>query len=104
MASIAILGAIGIHLLILTGFIKVIRENRQSSSNKHGEYIGLGALLIIFGLIYMDGAFAYWGDRNTLTLSILMFVSTLCDFVAAVLIIGIYFLKSEGGNKNTLTT
>lgn len=98
-AGFAVIAAIIIHLVILAGFIKVIRENRPKSKNKNGEYIGLGVLLIIFGLIYMDGAFAYWGDKNTIDLSILMFSSTLCDFVAAVMTIGVFFMKSSDKNK-----
>ncbi|HKJ42767.1 MAG TPA: hypothetical protein VKA27_11785 [Sunxiuqinia sp.] len=100
-ATTAIFVAIVIHLIILFGYIKVIRENRHNLKSKNGEYIGIGVLLILFGLIYMDGAFAFSAHETTLWVSILMFTSTLCDFTAAVMTIIVFFLKPQKTDKKT---
>jgi hypothetical protein len=94
-AGLAVLAAIIIHLIILIICIKFIRESRRSSKNRKGEYIGIGALLIFFGLIYMDGAFAFISHENMLLVSIFMFTSVLCDVVASLMIIILFFLKPQ---------
>jgi len=96
-AGYAVLAAIIIHLIIFAGYIKVFRENRRTIRSKRGEYIGLGVLLIMFGLIYMNGAVAYRGDKETLDLSILMFTSTLSDFTASIITFIAYFILPSGG-------
>jgi hypothetical protein len=94
-AAIAILAAIIIHLLIFVVYVKFIRESRRSNKNRKGEYIGLGVLLIFFGLIYMDGAFAFLSHENMLLGSILMFISVLCNFAASTMTITLFFLKPQ---------
>jgi len=100
-AAIAILVAIIIHLIIFTGYIKIIRDTMRSSKKRNGAYIGIGILLIFFGLIYMDGAFAFLSHENMLFVSILMFTSVLCDIVASVMTIIVFFLKSQKAISNS---
>jgi hypothetical protein len=97
-AAIAILVAIIIHLIILILYIKFIRESKRSIKNRKGEYIGIGIVLILFGLIYMDGAIAFLSHQNMLYISSLMFTSTLCDFVASIMTIILFFLKPQKVN------
>lgn len=97
-AATGILIAILIHLIIFIGFIKVIRANRHGSKKRRGEYLGIGILLLIFGFIYMDGAFAFLNHQNILYVSILMFISVLSDFVAAIMTIAVFFLKPQKVN------
>jgi hypothetical protein len=90
-----ILLAILIHLIIFIGYIKIIRDTRRSRNKRKGEYLAIGILLIFFGLIYMDGAFAFLSHENMLFVSILMFTSTLCDVVASIMTIILFILKPQ---------
>ncbi|RKD90171.1 hypothetical protein [Mangrovibacterium diazotrophicum] len=92
-ATIGISLAIAIRLVFIAAYVKVIRANRRNSKNRKGEYIGIGILLIIFGLVYMDGAFAFLSHDNMLYVSVLMFTSIGCEFVAALMMITLFFLK-----------
>lgn len=97
-AAIAISIALIIHLVIFLGYVRIIRQNRRNIRKKKGEYLAIGILLIVFGLIYMDGAFAFLDHKNILYVSILMFTSTLCNLVAGILTIITYFLKPQKVN------
>ena len=90
-----ILIAMLIHLIIFIAYIRIIRNNRRNSKNRKAEYIVIGVLLIFFGLIYMDGAFAFLNHKNIFYVSILMFTSTFCDFVASIMTIILFFLKPQ---------
>ena len=94
-AAFGILLAIIIHLLIFVGYIIIIKKNRRDSKKRKPGYIVIGILLIFFGLIYMDGAFAFLNHENILYVSILMFTSTLCNLVAGILTIIAFFLKPQ---------
>jgi hypothetical protein len=94
-ASIAVSAAIVIRLIIFMLYLKFIRQNRRNSKNRKGEYLGIGFLLAILGIIYMDGAFAFLSHQNMLIFSILMFGSTTCDLVASMMIIILFFLKPQ---------
>jgi amino acid transporter len=89
-----ILLAIAIHLIILLIYIKTLRENRKAVT-RDGGYVAVGILLIIFGLIYMDGAIAFSSRKSTMLLSIVMFTSTFCDLVASVMMITVFYLKPK---------
>lgn len=90
-----ILLAMIIHLIIFIAYIKVIRNNRRNSNNRKAEYLVIGILLIFFGLIYMDGAFAFLAHENMLYVSVLMFTSVFCDLMASIISIILYFLKPQ---------
>jgi len=94
-AATAILIAILIHLIIFIGFIIAICANRRSHRKRKGEYIGIGILLLFFGLIYMDGAFAFLNHKDIIYVSILMFTSVLCDLVTSIMTIVMFFLKPQ---------
>ena len=101
----AVLGvslAIIIRLIIFSGYIKIIRDNRRSGKKSKGAYIAIGILLIVFGLIYMDGAFAFLDHKNILYVSILMFMSILCEFVASILTFVVLFLKPKKPNRRAI--
>ena len=92
-AAIGILLAILIRLIIFAWFIKVIRTARHSSGYKKGGSLSIGILLLVFGFIYLDGAFAFLSHKNIFYVSILMFISVLCDLVASIMSIIVFFLK-----------
>ena len=71
------------------------RLNRRDGKNRKTGYIVMGILLIIFGLLYSDGAFAYSNNENILYVSVLMFISVFCDLATAVLIFVGISLKSS---------
>lgn len=87
--------AVLIRLVIFAAYLKIMRDNRNSDINRRGEYLGLGILLIIFGLVLMDGAVALLSHENMLYVSVLLFTSTCCDFAAALMTIVLYFLKPQ---------
>lgn len=86
--------AIIFRLLFFFGYLKIIRDAKQSLKRKI-EYIVIGILLLVFGLIYMDGAFAFLDHKNIFYVSILMFGSVLCDLVAGTMTVIVYFLKPK---------
>ena len=94
-AVIGISLAIIIRLLILIWYISIIKKIRHDGEKRKAGYICIGIFLIIFGLIYSDGAFAFSNDENILYVSYLMFTSVLCDFIASILIFITIFLKSQ---------
>lgn len=93
-AVIGITLAIIIRALIFMGYISIIKKIRRDSEIKKRGYIVIGALLIIFGLIYSDGAFAFLNNKNIVYVSMLMFASFFCDLIASILTFIVYFLKS----------
>ena len=98
-SAIGVSVAIIIHLIILILCVKFTRESRHSRINRKGEYIGIGIIPILLGLIYMDGAIAFVSHEDTLFISILMFATTLCDFVASTMMITLFFLKPQQAHK-----
>lgn len=87
--------ALMIRLLIFVAYLRIIWQNRRTTRKKKGEYAAIGMLLIFFGLIYMDGAFAFFDHKNIFYVSILMFGSTLCDLVAGILTLIAFFRKPK---------
>ena len=87
--------AILIRLIIFAAYIKSIRDNRDSKVNRRGEYLGLGILLLIFGLIILDGAFAFLPNKEMRVVPVVIFISTFCDFVASISTIVLFFLKPQ---------
>ena len=95
-AAIAAFVGMILHLVILYGFFTVLKANKRGHPADKGLTIGLGILLLIFGLIIMDGAFA--SLEHVLFVSILMFVVVIFDFVAALATFGILLLKPKKKN------
>ncbi|PXY02576.1 hypothetical protein DF185_00335 [Marinifilum breve] len=56
-----------------------------------GAYIALGLFLLVFGLIYIDGAFSFLDNKNIIYVSYLMFSSVICDLLASGLILVLAF-------------
>lgn len=78
--------AIIIHLLIFISYVVIIGLNRRDGKKRKAGYIIIGILLILFGLIYVNGAIAFSNNENILYVSYLMFTSVLCDIIASILI------------------
>ncbi len=95
-AAIAIVVLIMLHLTVLYGFLKAIRGNKRGRPAGKGLNIVLGILLVLFGLFYVDGAFAFF--EQILFVSILMFISAFCDIVAALLTFAALFMKPKKNN------
>ena len=84
-----------IRLLIVIWYISLIKKIRREGETRKTAYIVIGILLIIFGLISLDGAFAFLDDNNLLYVSYLLFTSVFCDLIATVLTFIAIFLKSQ---------
>lgn len=87
--------AILFRALIFMGYIKIIRNYRRGSKKRMVEYMVVGVLIMVLGLIYMDGAFAFLSHENILYVSRLMFISVFCDLVASILTIIVFFLQPK---------
>ena len=87
--------AIFLRMLLFFGYLKVFKDARQSQNKRKVEYLVIGILLLVFGLIYMDGAFAFLDHKNIFYVSVLMFGSVLCDVVAGTMTIIVYFLTPK---------
>lgn len=99
-AIIGISLAIIIRLLIIIWYILIIKKIRSDAEKRKTEYIVIGILLIIFGLIYSDGAFAFLDNKNILYISYLMFTSVFCDLIASILtFIAIFFKVAKNKLK-----
>ena len=94
-AVIGISLAIIFRLLILIWYITIIKKIRRNEEIRKTGYILIGILLIIFGLIYSDGAFAFLDNKDILYVSYLMFTSVFCDLIASILTFIAIFLKSQ---------
>ena len=94
-AVIGISLAILIRLLIIIWYISIIKKIRSEVEKRKTGYIVIGILLIIFGLIYSDGALAFLDNKNILYVSYLMFTSVFCDLIASILTFTAIFLKSQ---------
>lgn len=76
-----------VRLVILICSIRVIRRFASKSSNRKAILIICGILLLLFSLIYMDGAFAFLNDTHIIYVSCLMFASVFLDVIASILIL-----------------
>jgi hypothetical protein len=94
-AAIAISLAIILRLLIFFWHLSTIKKIRNEGDKRKRAYIVIGVLLAVFGLIYMDGAFAYLNNKHILYVSYLMFGSVFCDFIAALLTFTAAFSGSQ---------
>ena len=94
-AVIGISLAIIIRLLIFIWYISIIKKIRRNGEKMKTGYIIIGILLIIFGLIYSDGAFAFLDNKNIIYVPYLMFTSVFFDIIASILTFIAIFLKSQ---------
>ena len=92
-AAIGIAVLIMLHLTVFLGFLKAIRKNKRGRPAGKGLNIVLGILLVLFGLFYIDGAFAFYDIIPFV--SILMFISAFCDIVAASITFAAMFMKPK---------
>ena len=94
-AVIGILLAIIVRLVIIIWYRIIIKKIRCDGDTRKTGYIVIGILLILFGLIYSDGAFAFLDNKNNRYVSYLMFTSVFCDLIASILTFMVIFLKSK---------
>ena len=94
-AVIGITLAIIVRLLILLWYRSIIKKTRRDGEKRKVECICIGILLIILGLIYSEGAFAFLNNENIVYVPYLMFTSIFCDFIASLLTFIAAFSKSR---------
>lgn len=76
-----------LHLLIAATLIRTILVYKRRGRIEKGLLIGLGVLLLLLGLMTMDGASAYKGHSDPIMqiVSFSMFICAGFNFIAAVL-------------------
>ena len=95
-AATGVVIAMILRVLILFGFLNIIRViKRDGKINKEGCIV-LGVALLLLGLLLMDGAFAFIDQLHFV--SILLFISVFCDIVAALITFTALFLKPKKNN------
>ncbi len=84
-----ILFVIVIHLLIVAAFVRAVLVNRRGGHIKKGLLIGIGVVLILFGLMILDGASGYSDHTDPIMhrVSVSMYVCTGFNFIASVLVL-----------------
>jgi len=98
-AIIIVLSVLAIlHLVIRFGYLRNIRAIKQTRSSDRGLNAGIGILLLMCCLFFLDGGAESY-DQN-LYASILLFVAAFTDFVTALASIGTIFLKPGTGNQS----
>lgn len=84
--------AVLIRLPLFIGYVLIIRRIRKHGDRRAGGYIVIGILLVVFALIYSDGAVAFLNNEDIPYVSALMFTGVFLDVAAAVLnFIAAYF-------------
>lgn len=78
-----------IHLLIVTWFARTILVNKRGGLIGKGPLIGTGVVLILFGLLILDGASGYSDHTDPIMnrVSVSMYVCTGFNFFASVLVL-----------------
>lgn len=94
-AVIGISVAILIRLPLFFWQVSLIKKVRREAKTSKTPYILIGILLLLFGLIYSSGAYAFSNNTNVLYVSYLMFTSVGCDLIAALLTFTAAFFKSQ---------
>ncbi len=84
-----ILFVIIIHLLIVAAFVRTILVNRRGGNIEKGLLIGIGVVLILFGLMILDGASGYSDHTDPIMnrVSVSMYVCTGFNLIASVLVL-----------------
>lgn len=84
--------AVLIRLPLFVGYLLILRRIRRYGDRRTGSYYVIGGFLILFALIYTDGAVAFWDNKDVIYISILMFASVFLELAAAVItFIAAYF-------------
>ncbi|WP_321371388.1 hypothetical protein [uncultured Draconibacterium sp.] len=84
--------AVLIRLPLFVGYLLIVRRIRRYGDRRTGSYYVIGGFLILFALIYTDGAVAFWDNKDVIYISILMFASVFLELAAAVItFIAAYF-------------
>ena len=97
-AALGISGLIVIRLIIFISYVSIIKKIRSDGKKGKAGYIIIGILLILLGLINLDGAFAFVDSKKILYVSLLLFTSVFCDLIASVLTFIASFLKPQKRN------
>ena len=88
--AIATTVAMGLRLLILLAFLYGIRLSKRRRHINKEINLAAGIVLLIFGFMVMDGAFAYLD--NLPFVSIGMFVCAFCDLALVLISVAALFL------------
>lgn len=93
-AVIATTVAMGIRLLFLLAFLVGAGLSKRKRHINREINMAAGVVLLLLGLVLMDGAFAY--TDNQILVSVCMFVCVFCDFsVVGISVAALFILRSK---------
>ena len=93
-AAIATAAAMGIRMLFLVAFLIGSRLSKRKRHINREINLAAGIVLLLLGLVLMDGAFAY--TDSLLFVSIGMFVCIFCDLaVVGISVAALFILKPK---------
>lgn len=96
-AVIATAVAAGIRLIILLLFLLGIRLSNQKRHINREINLAAGIVLLLLGLVLMDGAFAYADSLEFVSIG--MFVCVFCDFaVVGISVAALFILRPKKKN------
>jgi hypothetical protein len=84
-----------IRLLILMGYIKIIRDDRRGSAKRDGACIGIGIVLIFLAFLKLNAAHSFLDYKDIIYVPVLMFIGVVCDFTASILTFIAFFLQPK---------
>lgn len=93
-AVIGISLAILVRLLLIIWYTLKIKKIKSATEKRKTGYIVIGILIILFAVMYLDGAIAFLDNKSILYVSYLMFTSIFCDLIASILTFVALFTKS----------
>lgn len=91
--------AIGVRVLLISWLLFVRWKTKRHRKKRKEDCVAIGILLVIFGLIYSDGAVAFSNNEGIEYVSVIMFTSVLLDLAAAVLIFIVRFKLKDRKRK-----
>jgi hypothetical protein len=94
-AVIGISLAILVRLLLIIWYTLKIKKIKSATEKRKTGYIVIGILIILFAVMYLDGAIAFLDHKSILYVSYLMFTSIFCDLIASILTFVALFAKSQ---------
>jgi len=83
-----------LHLLIIVALIWTIKVNKRGGRINKELLVATGVISIVFGLMDLDGAFAYMDTPDLHGVGIALLICSGCDFIAGLLaLIARYFRR-----------
>lgn len=84
-----------LHLLVLYAFREAIIVNKRNGHLSKAVYIVSGTGVLLMGLLFLYMALEFLGYHDYYLTTILLFLCSFCDIIAAVILLTAIFLQPE---------